>query len=212
MKKILLSLIVIAAVSAAVVKGTQALFSDTETSDDNTFAAGTLDLKVDGQDDPTIVSVSLANMKPGDTQTYNWTLSNSGSLDGQPYIEIINVVDYDNNCTEPETNVPDITCGDPGAGEGELSDNLYVTINAAGSGGYEYPNGPGCINGGRTCPLSYWQSYGLVGNGSPTTWEQIPASSSIAPMQLIIEIPSSIDNIIQSDSLEFDIVFHLDQV
>lgn len=212
MKKILLSLLTIVGVVTATAVATQAVFSDTETSEDNTFAAGTLDLKVDNQDDPNIVHVTLNNMKPGDTQTYNWTLSNSGSLDGQPYIEIINLVDSDNDCTEPEINAPDATCGNPGVGEGELSDNLYITINAAGSGGYEYPHGIGCINGGRTCQLSYWESYGEVGNGSPTTWEQISAGSSIAAMQLIIEIPSSTGNIIQSDSVEFDIVFHLDQI
>jgi len=60
-KRIILSLVVIASVSAAAIQSARALFSDTETSSSNTFAAGTLDLKVDDQDDPNIVHVTLNN-------------------------------------------------------------------------------------------------------------------------------------------------------
>jgi len=47
MKKIIISLSIIAAVAAIVVGATTAFFSDTETSSDNTFTAGAIDLKVD---------------------------------------------------------------------------------------------------------------------------------------------------------------------
>ena len=43
MKKILISLSIIAAVAAVVVYGTTAFFSDTETAIGNTFSAGTID-------------------------------------------------------------------------------------------------------------------------------------------------------------------------
>lgn len=46
-KQIVISLAVIAAVAAAAVGGTMALFSDTETSNGNIFTAGAIDLKVD---------------------------------------------------------------------------------------------------------------------------------------------------------------------
>ncbi len=46
-KQIIMSLAVIAAVSAVAVGGTMALFSDTETSNGNIFTAGAIDLKVD---------------------------------------------------------------------------------------------------------------------------------------------------------------------
>ncbi|MBI2121534.1 MAG: hypothetical protein HYT98_00275 [Candidatus Sungbacteria bacterium] len=49
MKKIILSLSVIAAVAAVVVGATTAFFSDTETSTGNTFTAGAIDLKVDSE-------------------------------------------------------------------------------------------------------------------------------------------------------------------
>lgn len=47
MKKILFSLAVLAVAAGAAVLGTRAFFSDTETSNDNLFAAGAIDLKID---------------------------------------------------------------------------------------------------------------------------------------------------------------------
>lgn len=49
MKKALISAFVIVIVGAAALRGTSAFFSDTETSEDNTLAAGALDLKIDSQ-------------------------------------------------------------------------------------------------------------------------------------------------------------------
>lgn len=205
---------------AVAVGATVAVFSDTETSEDNTFTAGTLDLLVNGEEDgDTVESISFSDLKPGDgvggaehsTITYNYTFSNTGSLPGQPWIEFTNLHDYDNDCTEPESTTPasDSTCGDPGDGDGELSGELYLQINAAGAGGFEYPHGAGCIDGGRNCPLSYWVSHGPIGQG---TWETVAGGGSTAPMVLEFEVPESVGNIIQSDSAEFDIVFHLDQI
>lgn len=49
MKRILYSLLSIGAVAAVAFGATQAFFSDTETSEDNTFVAGALDLKIDSE-------------------------------------------------------------------------------------------------------------------------------------------------------------------
>lgn len=212
MKKLLRSILTVILVGAAVVGATSAVFSDTETSTGNTLAAGTLDLKVDGQDDPDVVHVTLSNMKSCDTAQYQWTLSNTGTLSGQPWIEIVNLVDNDNNCNEPESDV-DTTCGDPGLGEGELSSNLLLNINAAGWTGLEHPNAQTCFDWtgtGHTCPLDFWASYGQVGQSE--VWEVIGPNSSIAPLVMKFQIPCSVGNIIQSDGVEFDIVFHLDQI
>lgn len=213
MKRILLSVFSISLALVLAVGATVAVFSDTETSEGNTFTAGTLDLKVDGEDDgSTVAHIELSDMKPGDTAQYQWTLSNTGSLSGQPWIEIVNLVDNDNNCNEPESDV-DGSCGDPGPGEGELSPNLLMQINAAGSTGYEHPNAQVCFDAsgtGRICPLDFWASYGQVGQSE--VWEVIGPGSSTAPMVLEFSIPESVGNIIQSDSVEFDIVFHLDQI
>ena len=49
MKKILYSLLSIGAVALVAVAATGAFFSDTETSVDNTFIAGELDLQIDSE-------------------------------------------------------------------------------------------------------------------------------------------------------------------
>ncbi|MCK5044635.1 SipW-dependent-type signal peptide-containing protein [Candidatus Parcubacteria bacterium] len=49
MKKILISLAIIAAIAGVVVTATTAYFSDTETSTGNTFTAGSIDLKIDSE-------------------------------------------------------------------------------------------------------------------------------------------------------------------
>jgi len=208
MKQILKSFLTVIAVAGVVGTATYAQFSDTETSYANTFSTGTLDLKVDGNDDPNIVHVTLNNMKPGQTASYNWVLSNTGSLAGKPWIEIKNVVNDDNNCNEPE-DADDDSCG--ATGGGELGDYLMMQLNAPGDVGYVYPHGP-CVNSGRQCTLNYWASLGNLSTIDGQTWNNINPSSSLAPMVLEFEIPSTVGNIIQSDSVKFDIVFHLDEV
>lgn len=49
MKKILISVGIIGVVAAAIIGGTVAYFSDTETSTGNTFTAGSIDLKIDSE-------------------------------------------------------------------------------------------------------------------------------------------------------------------
>lgn len=51
MKRILISLSIIAAVAAIAIGGTVAWFSDTETSTGNTFTAGVIDIELDDQDE-----------------------------------------------------------------------------------------------------------------------------------------------------------------
>lgn len=65
-----MSLFVVGAIGAGVVLATNAFFSDTETSVGNTFTAGRLDLKVNGQDNPSAV-VSFNDLKPGDNILVN---------------------------------------------------------------------------------------------------------------------------------------------
>lgn len=206
MNKIILSLVSIFAVAAIAATATAAYFSDTETSTGNTFAAGTLDLKVDDQDDDNIVSVTLNNLKPGDTAQYQWSWENSGTIDGQPWLEIINLTDDDNGLLEPEE-----TDGDD-EDEGELSQYLLMKLNAPGSTGYVYPNQPECLDSGSKCPLNIWDDYSQIGQSPWEEWQTIAAGATSAPMVLEFELPADADNMVQSDTVSFDIVFHLDQV
>ncbi len=61
MKKILMSLLTVALVSAAVFGATQAYFTDTEIVNNNTFSTGEIDLTTD----PTTTAVTMNNAEPG---------------------------------------------------------------------------------------------------------------------------------------------------
>ena len=69
-RKILLSAVVIAFVSSLVFAGTQAFFSDTETSTGNTFSAGDIDLQIDNT---SYVTNSEGVLVASDSNT--WTLT-----------------------------------------------------------------------------------------------------------------------------------------
>ena len=65
MKKVLSSLIVIGVIGSAAIGLSSAFFSDSETSQDNSFVAGELDLKIDSLDNPPAL-VNVTDLKPGD--------------------------------------------------------------------------------------------------------------------------------------------------
>ena len=79
MKKILISAFTIFVAVAAVAGATFAVFSDTETSAGNTFAAGSLDLTVDG-DNTNVVKFNVSDMRPGNQPKGTYTLANVGSF------------------------------------------------------------------------------------------------------------------------------------
>ena len=65
MKRILLSVAIIAAVAAVAITGTRALFTDEEVATGNVFEAGTIDIAVDGQNPwEADGQYTIADMKP----------------------------------------------------------------------------------------------------------------------------------------------------
>ncbi|MEA2056710.1 MAG: TasA family protein [Patescibacteria group bacterium] len=80
MKKILTSALVLVATVSAVALGTSAYFSDTETSTNNTFTTGTIDISVDGENPwENIGHFDIADMKPSTVFHREVTLSNTGN-------------------------------------------------------------------------------------------------------------------------------------
>lgn len=197
MRKILLSLITIVVVSAAVVKGTQALFSDTETSTGNTFAAGTLDLNLEGNDiDVAIFNVTDA--KPGDSGADVWTVDNVGTINGYLDLHSLTLTDDDNSCNEPEGLV-DGSCG---AGEGELSANMTVNlfIDVNGDGIFDVVDGDTTIYGGALSGIASDYDQDIPLDAGDTKY-----------ISLAWEISALTDNAIQSDSTQLDTTFELGQ-
>jgi len=78
MNKIIKSLSVIAFVAAIALAGTQAYFSDTETSVGNTFTAGTIDIDIDGHN-PFTGHYDIGDLKPGETGYMNFKIKNVGT-------------------------------------------------------------------------------------------------------------------------------------
>ena len=105
MKKIMplcASIILILVAGMFVSAGTLTLFSDTETSKGK-FTAGTLDLKVDGVDNPKIVPWTMGPMEPGETYFTGFkTLKNVGNFNGSLTVTIKNLVCKENGLEEPE--------------------------------------------------------------------------------------------------------------
>jgi predicted ribosomally synthesized peptide with SipW-like signal peptide len=267
-KKLIIGLSIIGVVAVVAIGGTIAYFSDTETSAGNSFAAGTLDLKVDDKDDPEVASISLGDMKPGDdTGYYKWVLKNTGSLPGKLSVTFSSMTDNENFETEPESTAEDESYGYHGARltlghptDGELSEFLapgvhsddvfdeakpYLTILERndeegwwiGEVSAEVETGGSCgwgpkgwsvpstvISQWAVGPYAYGNYYGLKSWGGKTfTYGTLAPGAEIA-FFFKVKLGSDLqawdgcgwhninDNVIQSDGVEFDITFHLDQV
>jgi predicted ribosomally synthesized peptide with SipW-like signal peptide len=90
MKKIITSIAMIAAVGALVVGGTGAFFSDQETSVNNTYTAGTIDISVDGEN-PWTNSWSNYLDKPSQTNYMNFVIKNDGENAAKVWKRLTNV-------------------------------------------------------------------------------------------------------------------------
>lgn len=199
MKKIFLSLAIIIAVSSFSFLLTKAYFTDKKTSSGNTFTVGTLNLEVgdsqNGQIEPFVIS-DLGNGEI--TGQKIWKLKNTGSLPGQFIINLDNILNNENGCNTPESEV-DQTCNNPGVGEGELgnviSANFYID-------NVSKINIPLNESGGEILS-NYW-------NNKLSTLVLEPNQE----VELKIEWfeSGSYGNEIQSDSLFFDFNFNLQQV
>jgi len=104
MKALLISLVIIGLVGAAVGGGLFAMFSDTETSEGNTFASGNLDLKMwnsvdeveaDGNRSPdNALMFAFEKMKPTDVVVVPVSFKNAGDIAGSLSV-VFSAVDPD---------------------------------------------------------------------------------------------------------------------
>lgn len=100
-KKAIISLVLIALMAFCIGAGSFAWFSDKAVSEANTFAAGTLELKVDDEDQA--VSLNVSNMAPGQRSGYyKWVLKNTGSLPGKLSVCFSEIENKTNLINEPK--------------------------------------------------------------------------------------------------------------
>jgi predicted ribosomally synthesized peptide with SipW-like signal peptide len=182
--------------------GTWALFSDVETSEDNTFTAGTLDLTVDNQDDPSIVAIDIGPMPPGAAAAYNmWVVRNVGNIAGDLQLTVSAIDDQEGDNPESETNI---------TGDGDLSGQLDVIL-------FVDVNGNGAFDTGTDTELYGDGAEGMdLLSGMPGTYDPTdPGTSSADPVNITLrwQLPDlgATNNEIHGDISIFDIQFDLTQ-
>lgn len=214
-KKILISLSVIGIAAAIAIGGTIAYFSDTETSENNTFAAGTMDLDIDG-DDIAVQTMNLLDKAPGDSGTANATLKNSGSLDGELDVVMGTVTNYP--CTDDTYGKNDGTeycTSDAGTLGGSAQMALYVDVDESGTWNTDdiglKSDAAKYTNTGSTA-----LDYDTIDNYGGVAWNDVYTGLMTPGDQddFVIDwkVPTSATNDIQGDALEFDLTFILEQV
>ncbi|ELZ92988.1 periplasmic copper-binding protein [Haloferax mucosum ATCC BAA-1512] len=104
--------------------GTYALLSDTESSTDNTLSAGTLNLKIDGQNSVS-ETLDIGPVGSGSSGSATATLNNTGTTNGKLGFGIANVQNDEGTNPEPETNT---------TGQGELAAYVWVELGVIQNG------------------------------------------------------------------------------
>ena len=101
---ILLTVLVVCAIAVAGIGGTLADFSDSEEEKGDTLQAGSMDLQVDGKDDPLLRSYIFRRCKPEKSYHIVKTVTNNGTIDGHFYIHFksVNCTDTDDKGFKPE--------------------------------------------------------------------------------------------------------------
>ncbi|GBE58375.1 camelysin metallo-endopeptidase [bacterium BMS3Abin01] len=124
-KRILISVLAVSLLAMLAGAGTYAYFSDSETSSGNSFAAGTLDLKVADNDEGYGDGVSqtwvIGNMVPGvSSVTNSMSLQNAGSVNAD-HIELgfSYSIDETSNPVESDTN--------PASAPGDMARMIEIT-------------------------------------------------------------------------------------
>jgi|GEM_PF-495361 len=103
MKKIIISLSIIAVVATVAVGATRSYFSDTETSTNNIIQTGTVDIDIDGQN-PWTGKFDWGNMQPGDSKEFTFNIKNVGTYPVRVWQILKNITTAENGITEPEQN------------------------------------------------------------------------------------------------------------
>lgn len=245
-RKVLAGLGTIGIAGAGAGLGTSAYFSDTESLNNNQLTAGELNLVVDWatavdqgsagsssngsigdkggepiDGNPGVYSYVVEDIKPGDSGTVAFcpkVIDNPAWL----WIGSEGITDNDNGLTEPESDV-DSTGGD---GEGELSENVYVT-SVQYANKVSFDGDQIVCSDGRELGYTYEDEEGEpllsladlaseLENGSlidpdytdeePTPYPASPdAETQNGPCVCVHwEVPTDVGNEIQTDSLAMD--------
>jgi predicted ribosomally synthesized peptide with SipW-like signal peptide len=196
MKRITKSLFVITALALLTVGATVAIFSSTATLNDNTFATGTLEIRINGSS--SAPGFNVANAAPGTSTEKVFSLQNYGA----PW--------FAGPSTLPAKELAVSTPqdgGDSGLYDALVAD-LYVNAGWGGCSnlGVTFVPGKGCrayhgalagLDGGASTDLLHYTQWGA----HP---DLVPGNSFT--MTLDVELPTGADNSLMGKSTTFDLV------
>lgn len=200
-KQIILAVGMIVFVVAAIIGGTGAFFSDTESSTGNVFTAGAVNIAITdiahSPSEPNLVgftentnglSFSFSDLKPLDEGTVTYTLDNT---ENEAYVCALveETGNHDNGINDPEGDAGDVT---PGAGNGELGQFLNFKFGSE-SGSLEAISG-------------VWQTVGTI--SSPGTLNAAIDYCFGTYVGNDCVLGAGTYNLAQTDSLTADIEFY----
>lgn len=186
LKRSLLSLLIIGFVSLTGVKLSQAFFSDTETSNTNTISTGQIDLKVNGEDNPTAV-VNFSNLLPGGQQAFPKTLRVTDS-DAHVWMHIKDVQTAQGTQSEAETTE------EAQLGYEKHDIDKYLSYRAS-VGGIPIISSPISFSDAVSC----WIPLGVLTAGQ------------IFDMEQVFGLDSTVTNWAQGDTMNFTEEFYAEQ-
>jgi predicted ribosomally synthesized peptide with SipW-like signal peptide len=192
MKKILLSVGVIAIVAVGAIGATRAYFSDTVVISGNTFTAGNLNLKMDTNtagnenyvwgDSFAVPSGYFSNLYPGFSDEQIIDLKNVGSVDGYATIK------FDTSDTDELLGKLNIKVFYDGDRDGEFDDGLLTL------------NGPLSVYDGNTYTLGP-----VVGESDDSV------DGDQASIKIVWSVPTSAGNEIMNDNINITTTIGLEQ-
>ena len=209
-------MVIIALVGTLAIGATAAWFFDSETSAGNTFTAGQLDLEL-GAGDP--IPFSLSDLEPGQSGNGEATLTSvTGNIDGDLDVKLDNYVQSENGLVEPELAAGDYENG----GDLWISLAIAMFVDVNQDGVFNAGDIQLAYNGQKAAYPGFWGGdfhYSGVPSMLPG-WNDIMTMTSGQSVDLVImwQLPTTWDypnynqNIIQTDSLGFDVLTSLEQV
>ena len=202
MKKILGLTVAALLVMGLVGGGTWAYFSDTESSQNNSLTAGTLDLTIGGGNDA-VTTFSATAVKPGDNGTGTAVLANAGSMNGTLGVTFSAVSNTSGGTAEFNNGTGDL------GGSAEMA--VYLDVDQSGT----FNGGDiGLKSDGKTYTSAGGLQYASIDSygGKAFAGVETLANGASDNFAVAWRVGADVGNTIQGDAVGFNVIFSLDQV